>query len=149
MDAYSDFLKLLDIAIQRAGNAAKLADAIGVNANLLTRWKNRDRTPNLVSIQPVLDYLSAGWNEHLQKTGEEVGVFSLPEAQAADEPCTPSPGESDGCKQQVAELEAHIMELEAQVRTLEVYKHKWEGYLEAMRAQGGGRAMPVEKRRSA
>lgn len=149
MDAYSDFLKLLDIAIQRAGNAAKLADAIGVNANLLTRWKNKDRTPNLISIQPVLDYLSAGWNEHLQKTGEEVGVFSLPEAQAADEPCTPSSGESDGCRQQVAELEAHIRELEAQVRTLEVYKHKWEGYLEAMRAQGGGHAMPVEKKRSA
>ena len=149
MDAYSDFLKLLDIAIQRAGNAAKLADAIGVNANLLTRWKNRNRAPNLVSIQPVLDYLTAGWNDHLQRTGEELGVFALPEEQSAEK-TSPSSGNNE-YGQRIVELEAQVKKLEAQVRALEVYKHKWEGHLEAeaVRAQGSGLSMPVEKRRSA
>lgn len=109
MDAYSDFLKLLDIAIQRAGNAAKLANAIGVNPNLLTRWKNRDRAPNLVNIQPVLDYLAAGWNDHLQQTGEEVGVFALPEVQ----PTAESSSDSNECGQRIAELEAQVKALEA------------------------------------
>ena len=108
MDAYSDFLKLLDIAIQRAGNAAKLADSIGVNANLLTRWKNRNRAPNLISIQPVLDYLAAGWNDHLQRTGKEMGVFALPEAQAIGE--SPNSGNNE-CRQRIAELEEEVKEL--------------------------------------
>ena len=149
MDAYSDFLKLLDIAIQRAGNAAKLADSIGVNANLLTRWKNRSRAPNLISIQPVLDYLAAGWNDHLQRAGEEMGVFVLPEAQAVGETLeTPNSG-NNGCKQRIAELEDQVKELKAQIQALEIYKHKWEGHLEAMRAQGSGIVMPTEKKLSA
>ena len=146
MDAYSDFLKLLDIAIQRAGNAAKLADSIGVNANLLTRWKNRSRAPNLISIQPVLDYLAAGWNDHLQRTGKEMGVFALPEAQAIGE--SPNSGNNE-CRQRIAELEDQVKELKAQIQALEIYKHKWEGHLEAMRAQGSGFVMPTEKKLSA
>ena len=149
MDAYSDFLKLLDIAIQRAGNAAKLADAIGVNANLLTRGKNKNRTPNLISIQPVLDYLAANWNESLQKTGEELGAFALPDAQTTGVPSGLHDSENNECRQRIAELEAQVKELESQIHALEIYKHKWEGYLEAMHAQGSGFTASVKKKQTA
>lgn len=59
MDFYQEFLVLLDLAIERAGNAKKLGDLIGVHSNLLTRWRAKQRVPSLTSIQPVMDYVGA------------------------------------------------------------------------------------------
>lgn len=59
MDIYKSFLNLLDKGIEKYGNARRLAEALGVNANLITRWKNKERVPNLTSIQPLMDLLDA------------------------------------------------------------------------------------------
>lgn len=59
MIIYEEFLKLLNAAIEKYGNANKLAEKLGVHPNLITRWKNRERVPNLQSIQPLADLL--GW----------------------------------------------------------------------------------------
>ena len=39
MDIYAEFLALLDKAIEKCGNAKKLAEALDVHPNLITRWK--------------------------------------------------------------------------------------------------------------
>lgn len=59
MNIYDSFLALLDKGIEKYGNARQLAEALGVHANLITRWKNKERVPNLTSIQPLMDLLHA------------------------------------------------------------------------------------------
>ena len=133
-----DFLKILDLAIQKAGSVRKLSDALNCDPSSITRWKCAEkngpkkasgRMPNLDSVQTILDFLGCNWCEALQLV----------------RPSERSQGEN------TISLKQRIMELEAQVRALEVYKHKWEGHLEAeaVRAQGSNLSMPIEKKLSA
>lgn len=59
MTLHEQFLKLLDIAIARFGSANKLAKYLNVSPNLITRWKNRERVPQLDTIQPFIDMMKA------------------------------------------------------------------------------------------
>lgn len=59
MTLYEQFLKLLDKAIERYGNARQLAETLEVHPNLITRWKNKERVPSLTTIQPLMDLLGA------------------------------------------------------------------------------------------
>ena len=61
MSVYLEFLRVLESAIARAGNANRLAEVINVHPNLITRWRKKERVPNLDSIQPVLDYMGVRW----------------------------------------------------------------------------------------
>lgn len=138
----AEFLEILELALKQAGSVRKLAEYLGCDPSAITRWKalaktpkgegksvkKEGRAPNIESIQGILNFLGCSWCEALQLA---------------------NPSASHSTNNTVAGLKNRIVELEAQVRALEVYKHKWEGYLEAMRAQGGGHAMPVEKKRSA
>ena len=56
--------KMLFIYNPKAGKAQirnKLADILNVNANLITRWRNKERIPSLTSIQPLIDFLGVQW----------------------------------------------------------------------------------------
>jgi phage repressor protein C with HTH and peptisase S24 domain len=62
MDVYADFLRMIEAGIEKCGNANKLAEILNVNANLITRWRNKDRVPSLTSIQPLIDFLGVQWS---------------------------------------------------------------------------------------
>lgn len=70
MDIYEDFLELLDAAIARSGNAKRLAELLGVNPALLTRWKRKERKPSLHQIQPIIDYMGVTWTWAGRETAE-------------------------------------------------------------------------------
>lgn len=59
MNIYEQFLLLLDEGIKKYGSANRLAEILGVPTNRITRWKNKERAPNLTSIQPLMDLLGA------------------------------------------------------------------------------------------
>lgn len=59
MTIYEQFLELLDRAIQEFGSANQLAEHLGVPTNRITRWKNRERIPQLDTIQPIIDAMNA------------------------------------------------------------------------------------------
>lgn len=59
MSLYDDFLLLLDDAVERCGNARRLAALLGVHANLITRWQNGDRKPNITTLQQLADFMGA------------------------------------------------------------------------------------------
>lgn len=61
MDVYAEFLRMIEAGIEKCGNANKLADILNVNANLITRWRNKERIPSLTSIQPLIDFLGVQW----------------------------------------------------------------------------------------
>lgn len=89
MSIYLEFLDLLEVAISRAGNAKRLAEAINVHPNLITRWRKKERIPGLDSVQPVFDYLGVVWtpliNEArlgLKTTQDVVQAKSLEEENA-------------------------------------------------------------------
>ena len=58
MKAHEYFITVLNKAIEKAGSASRLARAIGVAPNMVTRWSKGERFPNLKSIQPVFDYVN-------------------------------------------------------------------------------------------
>ncbi len=58
MKAHDYFLAALNRAIEKAGSPSRLARAIGVRPNMITRWIRSERFPNLKSVQPVFDYLN-------------------------------------------------------------------------------------------
>ena len=139
----AEFLEILELALKQAGSVRKLAEYLGCNPSAITRWKSlakkdagegksakkEGRAPNIESIQAILNFLGCSWCEALQLANPSAGR---------------SPNDS------ILEMKHRIAELEAQVRALEVYKYKWEGHLESVRAQGSGLvSMPVEKKRSA
>ena len=70
MDIYEDFLEMLDAAIARSGNAKRLAELLGVNPALLTRWKRKERKPSLHQIQPIIDYMGVTWTWAGRETAE-------------------------------------------------------------------------------
>lgn len=74
MTLYDEFLELLDQAIEKYGSANKLAEALQVPANLITRWKNRERAPRLTTIQPLMNLM-------------KVQGFSLADANPAKNVC--------------------------------------------------------------
>lgn len=59
MTIHDQFLRLLDEAISRFGSANKLAKYLNVPPNLITRWKNKQRIPQLDTIQPLMDMMKA------------------------------------------------------------------------------------------
>ena len=127
----AEFLEILELALKRAGSVRKLAEYLGCNPSAITRWKavakpskgegtsakKEGRSPNIESIQGVLNFLGCSWCEALQLA---------------------KPSANNSKNETVAALKNRIAQLEAQVRALEVYKHKWEGHLESMAVQSSG-----------
>ena len=58
MQAYEYFLAMLNKAIDKAGSPSRLARALDIAPNMITRWSKGERFPNLKSIQPVFDYVN-------------------------------------------------------------------------------------------
>ena len=58
MQAHEYFIAILNKAIEKAGSASRLARALNVAPNMITRWSKGERFPNLKSIQPVFDYVN-------------------------------------------------------------------------------------------
>lgn len=56
-DFYEEFLKALEDAIKRAGNAHRLSIVSGVPNNSITPWRKRQRIPSLDAVCPLLPYL--------------------------------------------------------------------------------------------
>ena len=127
---------------RRFKNNAEMARFCGVQPTQTLRYTNGQREKHLRALGNILDALGA------RLVWPEQATF-------------PREGASDRC----AEYEKRIVELETantklrrelaevtkEVRALEVYKHKWEGHLEAeaVRAQGSNLSMPIEKKLSA
>ena len=72
MDIYAEFLALLDKAIEKCGNAKKLAEALDVHPNLITRWKKGERIPTITSIQPLLDFLGVSFSNPTSSQSKDV-----------------------------------------------------------------------------
>lgn len=72
MDIYLEFLALLEKAIEKCGNAKRLAEALDVHPNLITRWKKGERVPTLTSIQPLLDFLGVEFSDPNRAQSKEV-----------------------------------------------------------------------------
>ena len=142
---WRDILKWVQDQKANGYSGDNIAKAIGVkNRSHITLWLKGERKADHASFAKLMEYA--------ERAGLDYRDY-FPDVQAKPRLQTPK---DKTCGDRVAtlekrntELEAQVKELEAQVRALEVYKHKWEGHLESMRAQGGGHAMPVEKRRSA
>ena len=84
MDIYAEFLALLDKAIEKCGNAKKLAEALDVHPNLITRWKKGERVPTITSIQPLLDFLGVGFSDPTVTQSKEVCFVDARIAPAGD-----------------------------------------------------------------
>lgn len=74
MDIYENFLVALDRAISEAGNANQLALKAGVEANLITRWKNRQRVPSLQSLIPLMPFLDWSPAPTMRRIGQNAPV---------------------------------------------------------------------------
>ena len=134
-DAILDWVKTQD---KNGVTYQKIAEILGIkNRSLVGEWINGNKKAEKTSFALMMTYLErAGldYRDFFPDRGTQTTV-------------SPTPAAQDG--QRIAELEAQVKELEAQVRALEVYKYKWEGHLESMRAQGSGFTTPIEKKRSA
>ena len=93
MDIYAEFLALLDKAIAKCGNAKKLAEALDVHPNLITRWKKGERVPTITSIQPLLDFLGVGFSDPTVTQSKEVCFVDARIAPAGD--TLPPPPDED------------------------------------------------------
>ena len=93
MDIYAEFLALLDKAIEKCGNAKKLAEALDVHPNLITRWKKGERVPTITSIQPLLDFLGVGFSDPTVTQSKEVCFVDARIAPAGD--TLPPPPDED------------------------------------------------------
>lgn len=93
MDIYAEFLALLDKAIEKCGNAKKLAEALDVHPNLITRWKKGERVPTITSIQPLLDFLGVGFSDPTVTQSKEVCFVDARIAPAGD--ALPPPPDED------------------------------------------------------
>ena len=93
MDIYSEFLALLDRAIEKCGNAKKLADVLEVHPNLITRWKRGERVPTITSIQPLLDFLGVGFSAPSVEQSKDVCFVDARAVPAGEH--LPSPPDED------------------------------------------------------
>ncbi|MFW5970492.1 MAG: S24 family peptidase [Desulfovermiculus sp.] len=59
MGFYDDIMSYLKVRASKRGEAQRLAQLAGVNPNLISRWINKQRKPNLENISQVLDALGA------------------------------------------------------------------------------------------
>ena len=72
MNIHEEFLKILDKALQKYGSANKLAKILNVAPNKITRWKNRERVPNLSSIQALVDITGAKLSLNDEEASKDV-----------------------------------------------------------------------------
>lgn len=128
------FMQLVE---RHGGNKADAARSLGVDPTTFWNWASGKR-----SFNPALCQAIDRAGGILLIPGDSVPASGETKPQAAPRP-------QGAASDRISELEAQVKELEAQVRALEIYKHKWEGHIEAVRAQGSGLSMPVEKKRSA
>lgn len=59
MGFYDDVLSKIEAYISERGQAQRLASKAGINANLISRWANKQRKPSLENIGKVMDAIGA------------------------------------------------------------------------------------------
>ena len=121
MTVYEEFMSILDQAIEKAGNANKLAVTLGLSSNIIHRWKNEKRMPGLEKIQPILDYMGISLFSSKQPTSAELLAEN-------------------------SDLRARVKQLEEENAALVAYKHKWEGHLESLQAASAGESCHRNKK---
>ena len=110
------------------GNKAAAAEALGVNTVTFWGWVTGKRSLNSVLCGAI------------DKAG---GILLVPGESNSD----PT---SSNTAQNVQNFTKQIEELEKQVEELKIYKNKWEGHLETIRAQSGvDISIPPEKNQCA
>ena len=122
----------------------EIANILGVrNRSVIGEWLNGNKKAEKTSFALLMTYLERAGLDYRD-------FFPSRDTQNVVSPSPESPNSGNNeCRQRIAELEDQVEELKAQIQALEIYKHKWEGHLEAMRAQGSGFVMPTEKKLSA
>ena len=134
MDIYSEFLALLEAAIEQEGNAVKLGQRIGLPSNQLTRWNSRSRVPTLANIQPVLDY----WDAKLVWPG---GKGDKAAAATTDK----STGKEEHSR--VLDLEATVARLQAELAATRSERDEARGEVRALERQLA-RLIPTHEERN-
>ena len=108
---------LLQIVEDCEGNKAAAAKRLGVNPVTFWMWITGERDPVKPAISSAIDASGA----YLVFRGE------------------------DSKNHNINESSKKIEELEKQIEELKIYKHKWEGHLELVRAQSGASSAPQIK----
>lgn len=132
MTLHEQFLEILDMAIARYGNARRLANAMGMNPNLITRWKKKIFVPALDTIQPIIDTMGYKFADTVDGTGDCAGVRQqLAEA-----------------NERIAALERELFQAQGEIRSLQGICDKALGMLAQKQsaphaiAQGKSYALP-------
>jgi phage repressor protein C with HTH and peptisase S24 domain len=84
MQAYEYFIAMLNKAIDKAGSPSRLARALDIAPNMITRWSKGERCPNLKSIQPVFDYLNEEFRTRELAVDKDVHFVNPRLAKAAE-----------------------------------------------------------------
>ena len=116
MGIENDIQKLFSKVVDKYdGNKAAAAESLGVNTVTFWGWVTGKRSLNSVLCGAI------------DKAG---GILLVP---GAPPPDTTPPNAA----QDIQTLTKQIKELEKQIEELKVYKNKWEGHIETIRAQNG------------
>lgn len=125
MGIENDIQKLFSKVVDKYnGNKAAAAESLGVNPVTFWGWVTGKR-----SLNPVLCGA-------IDKAG---GILLVPGASPPDH--TPP-----NAAQDIQALTKQIVELEKQIEYLKVYKNKWEGHIETIRAQNGADSLVTREK---
>lgn len=116
MGFYEDLINGMKSCIgegKKIATNADMARHCGVQAVQTSRYLNGEREKHLKALGNILD-----------KIGAKLVWDHVPATNAPDTP-------------ESAQYEATIAELRKEIESLRIYKAKWEGHLEALRAQSG------------
>ena len=89
MDIYEQFLKILEEAIDKCGNASRLAEKLGLPPNQITRWQRRDRAPNLTTIVPLMNLLGISFENVNKEPDKEICFVNAKMVDAAENAAPP------------------------------------------------------------